>query len=82
MFQITALRPRYSSRLAVSPSRMVGRLALAMSLVALAAPGAFAQAELGSPAPDFNLTGNDGVLYTMSDAIGDQVQILHMIGYA
>jgi len=82
MFQITALRSRYSSRLAVSPSRLISRLALATALLALAAPGAFAQADLGSPAPDFTLTGNDGVPYTMSDVIGDQVQILHMIGYA
>jgi hypothetical protein len=61
---------------------MIRSLALTLALTALAAPGAFAQAELGSPAPDFTLTGNDGVEYTMSDAIGDQVQILHMIGYA
>ena len=82
MFQITAPRSRNASRPAVSRSGMVGRLALATALLALAAPGAFAQAELGSPAPDFTLTGNDGVPYTMSDVIGDQVQILHMIGYA
>ncbi len=82
MFQMTAPRPSNSSRLAVSRFGVARRMIFAAALLALAAPSAFAQAGLGSPAPDFTLTGNDGVVYTMSDAIGDQVQILHMIGYA
>jgi len=82
MNQMTAPRPRNSSRLAVSRFGVAGRLALVAALLAVAAPAALAQAELGTPAPDFTLTGNDSVSYTMSDAIGDQVQILHMIGYA
>ena len=58
------------------------RLALAAACLALAAPAALAQAALGDPAPDFTLTGNDGVAYTLSDAFDDQVQLLHMVGFA
>jgi hypothetical protein len=58
-----------------------GRLALAAALLALTAGGALAQANLGDPAPDFTLTGNDGASYTLSDAYGEQVQLLHMVGY-
>jgi hypothetical protein len=58
------------------------RLSIAAAVVCLAAGGALAQANLGSPAPDFTLTGNDGVPYTLSDAFGTQVQLLYFVGYA
>ncbi len=53
-----------------------------VALLALWAGAALAQAPLGGPAPDFTRTGNDGQSYTLSDAFGDQVQLLHMVGYA
>ncbi len=59
----------------------VSRLILS-ALLALWAGAALAQAPLGGPAPDFTLTGNDGVAYTLSDGFGSQVQLLHMIGFA
>ena len=63
-----------------STSRMRGVvMALALSLIA---GGALAQANLGDPAPDFTLIGNDGASYTLSDVYGDQVQLLHMVGFA
>ena len=55
--------------------------AMALALC-LTAGGALAQANLGDPAPDFTLTGNDGASYTLSDVYGDQVQLLHMVGFA
>jgi len=66
----TPRRPRIASRLAAG------------ALLALWAGAALAQAPLGGPAPDFTLTANDGVAYTLSDGFGSQVQLLHMIGYA
>jgi hypothetical protein len=56
-------------------------LALAAALLAVTAGGAVAQAGLGEPAPDFTRLGNDGIEYTLSDAFGAQVQLLHMVGY-
>ncbi len=73
----TALRP-----LAVSRYGVAGRLAQGLALVALLAGGALAQPNVGDPAPDFTLTGNDGNSYTMSDAIGSQVQLLFFVGYS
>ena len=58
------------------------RLALAAGILALTATGALAQADLGTPAPDFERTGNDGERYILSEVFGDQVQLLHMVGYA
>ncbi len=61
---------------------LTGRLALTAAVLALSCSGALAQAGLGEPAPDFMLTGNDGVVYTLSDAFGDQVHMLYIIGYS
>jgi hypothetical protein len=61
--------------------RLARGLALAGALLAVGAGGAFAQANLGDPAPDFTRLGNDGVSYTLSDVFGEQVQLLHMVGY-
>lgn len=69
-------------RLDRSPTRPPGRVLLSLFLVTAVAGGALAQAELGTLAPDFTLTGNDGETYTLSEVYGDQVQLLHMIGYA
>lgn len=66
----TLQRPRGMSRLAVT------------ALIALWIGSALAQAPVGGPAPDFTLVGNDGNPYTLSDGFGDQVQLLHMVGYA
>lgn len=51
------------------------------AVIALWAGAALAQAPLGGPAPEFTLTGNDGVAYTLSDGFSSQVQLLHMIGF-
>jgi len=51
-------------------------------VVAASAAGALAQAQLGSPAPDFTLLGNDGQMHTLSDGFGSTVQFLFMVGYA
>ena len=67
-------------RLKIDTSRMRGAvMVLALSLTA---GGALGQADLGDPAPDFTLIGNDGMSYTLSDVYGDQVQLLHMVGFA
>jgi hypothetical protein len=60
---------------------VAARLALVTATLAVATGGALA-VQVGEPAPDFTLTGNDGVAYTLSEAFGDQVQILYFIGYA
>ncbi len=54
----------------------------ASALLVLMASGAAAQANLGDPAPDWTLLGNDGNEHSLSDGFGSQVQLLHMIGYA
>lgn len=59
----------------------VARLALAAALLALAAGGAWAQAAIGDPAPDFTLLGNDGQSHTLSDRFGQQVQLIYFMGY-
>ena len=41
-----------------------------------------AQAGVGDPAPDFTKLGNDGITYTLSDAFGQQVQLIYFIGYS
>ena len=67
-------------RLRIDTSRLRGAvMVLALSLTAT---GALAQADLGDPAPDFTLLGNDGTSYTLSDVYGDQVQLLFMVGFA
>ncbi|HOX25985.1 MAG TPA: hypothetical protein PLL30_09520 [Candidatus Krumholzibacteria bacterium] len=58
------------------------RSALTAVVVAASAAGALAQAQLGSPAPDFTLLGNDGQMHTLSDGFGSTVQFLFMVGYA
>lgn len=58
------------------------RPVLAAVLAVLVVGAAHAQGGLGDPAPDFTLVDNDGRTVTLSDAFGDQVQLLHMIGYA
>jgi hypothetical protein len=63
-------------------SRSLSRPLLAAALVAALTGSALAQAGLGEPAPDFTLTGNDGIEYTLSDAFGTRVQLLYMLGYA
>ena len=77
MNSTTAPRP-----LAVSRRGVAGRLALTAAVLALTCSGALAQAGLGDPAPDFTKTGNDAVSYTLSDAFGDQVQMLYFVGYS
>ncbi len=54
---------------------------LVVAALLLAAGNAFAQAQLGQPAPDFTRTGNDGQTYTLSDLQG-RVVFLWMVGYA
>lgn len=56
--------------------------AVIVGLLAAAPGGALAQAGLGEPAPDFTLTASGGEVYTLSEAFGRQVQLLHMIGFA
>ena len=58
------------------------RSAVMVLALSLTATGALAQADLGDPAPDFTLNGNDDASYTLSDVYGDQVQLLFMIGFA
>ncbi len=73
----TALRLRAVSRFGVAE-----RLALATTILALTCGGAFAQAGLGDPAPDFTRDGNDGMTYTLSDVFGEKVQLLYFIGFS
>ena len=76
MIKATALRP-----LAVSRGGVTGRLALAAIVLALAS-GGLAAPEVGDPAPDFTLTGNDDTSYTLSDVYGEKVQMLFFVGYS
>ena len=71
-----------ATRLDRLPARPLGPALAILGLMTALAGTATAQAELGTLAPDFTLTGNDGETYTLSEVYGDQVQLLHMVGYA
>jgi hypothetical protein len=77
MTRAIAIRPW-----AAAQQGLAARLALLLALSALLAGSARAQAGVGDPAPDFTKLGNDGITYTLSDAFGQQVQLIYFIGYS
>ena len=73
---------RHSSPVrATSGARRWSRPLLAAVMAVFFVSAAHAQGGLGDPAPDFTLIDNDGRTVTLSDAFGDKVQLLHMVGY-
>jgi hypothetical protein len=60
--------------------RAGGAAAVALLAVLAAAGPVLANAEVGTPAPDFTLQGVDGDSYTLSDYAGNVIFLAH-IGY-